>query len=103
MQSRTEALEISWSKFENLVKTLPNLNLDNLTNIKKLMTAEFVVVISSHEIYRYTAFVHELTRKIIELSNSFPAVHQRWLEVLRARNQQPFKVRHHQHMPSTTY
>ncbi len=55
MQSRTEALETSWSKFENLVKSLPNLYLENLTNIKKLMTAEFVVDISSH---KYIATQH---------------------------------------------
>lgn len=96
MQSRTEKLTALWDNFFQSISSIPNIN--HLPEIKKLMTAEFVVDISSHEIYNQAAFVHELTEKIIALKDENSESYQLWLAMLRARNQMPLKVLHHQKM-----
>ena len=104
MLTRAEELAIMWEAFANEVKSVPDINLANLPDIRKLMTSEFVIDFSLHEIYTHAKPVNELTRRLIHLKRDFPEnnniadCHQRWLAMLRLRNQFPLKLLHHQRL-----
>ena len=98
MQSRSEELHALWNAFVSKLNKVPDINQKNLADIKRLMTSEAVVDLSLHEIYTHTAFIHDLTQRILRLKEKFPRdvnvdkCHQRWLDMLRKRNQQPLKT-----------
>lgn len=94
-------LEQLWHSFDEKVKNISELNLDHLVDIKKLMCADSVIDLSMHEIYYHTEFVHDLTVKLINLSNLYPKNKlidescRLWLDILKQRNKIPLKIQHH--------
>ncbi|HAU0771599.1 TPA: lpg2912 family Dot/Icm T4SS effector [Legionella pneumophila] len=99
--SKIDVLERKWSSLEAIVKSYTDPVEYHLPEIKKLMTAEFVVDFSSHAIYLHTEYVHRFTQQLINLQNASPNderllyIHQLWTDLLNCRNQNPLKIKHH--------
>lgn len=95
-------LEQLWILFENQVSKIHNIDLLHLADIKKLMTSEFVIDLSLHEIYKHSTYVHELTQNLIALKNAPEELKikccESWLNLLQKRNQIPLKIKHHQRL-----
>lgn len=95
--SKIDVLERKWSSLEAIVKSYTDPVEYHLPEIKKLMTAEFVVDFSSHAIYLHTEYVHRFTQQLINLRNTSPNderllyIHQLWTDLLNCRNQNPLK------------
>lgn len=91
-------LDALWDEF--IQNTEPD-SFNNILEIKKLMTAKSVIDLSKHAIYVHMKYVHALSNQLITLRqnnpNNFSVLNQcrLWAELLRQRNQQPLKVRHH--------
>lgn len=96
-----------WSEFKPYLKNILDSNNDDtidIAEIEKLITAEFVVDFSLHEIYEHATGVRKLTEKLIALKGSEEADQNIdkccaiWLNLLKQRNQIPLQLKHHKRM-----
>ncbi len=93
-----------WNSFEACVNEIYGEHYPRLADLQKLMTAESVIDLSAHEIYSHARLVHDWTLALLNLKNSHPdnkptqAICEHWLNLLRARNQAPLKLLHHQRL-----
>lgn len=93
-----------WGKFAIEVNKAFIADYPRMADIQKLMTAESVIDLSAHEIFDHARLVHDLTHALIQLKNEQPNnvvvldCCDRWLNLLRRRNQIPLKLKHHQRL-----
>lgn len=97
-----ETLGKLWNQFEENARPVFSESSINLDDIKKLMIAESVIDISTHEIFPHLECVHQFTEQLINLKNQHSddvgvnKCYENWAALVRLRNQHPLKVQHHQ-------
>lgn len=98
---KVDVLEALWRKFANELSQFIVPSSFNLTELEQLMTAKSVIDLSKHAIYVHMNYLHRLTNHLIILCKEEPENEfvskacQLWTDLLRQRNQQLLKVRHH--------
>lgn len=98
---KIDVLDVLWKDFASELQQLNVPSTFHVRDIEQLMTAKSVIDLSKHAIYVYMNYIHQLTNHFNLLRNEQPEsgavlkVCQLWTDLLRQRNQQQLKVRHH--------